>query len=145
MATEAERREQFEKWFAEEFEHLNPLGPEAARMRPIFNAGYSQAVEDAARWIPVEESLPHHDQTKGWKDRGAQYRCSIQILAYNGTRQTAEMLTNPQGESVWVNGDETVKNVTHWMPLPYPPGALPTGKPGTKGRLGIEKEKGGAH
>jgi hypothetical protein len=38
-------REQFEAWFAEEFEHLNPLGFEANSIWLIWQAGYQAGRE----------------------------------------------------------------------------------------------------
>jgi hypothetical protein len=76
-----------------------------------------------AGWISVDKRLPANAPKKGWKDGRTelQYHRSDFVLAWNGSLNVAEMLTNPEGEKVWVCGDETLTKVTHWRELPKPP------------------------
>jgi hypothetical protein len=76
-----------------------------------------------AGWISVDKRLPANDPKKGWKDGRPelQYHCSDFVLAWNGSLNVAEMLTNPEGGKVWVCGDETLTKVTRWRELPTPP------------------------
>ncbi len=61
MPTEEWQREAFDKWFAEECEELNPLGTEAGRIYPVWQAAYrageAAGLERAAQM--VDNNLGH--------------------------------------------------------------------------------------
>jgi hypothetical protein len=114
-------RQEFEAWAHDvrgesDVSELEPAG------WTVWQAAYAAgcAAERERGWIAVEEKLPPAIPSKSWMDRG-RYDSSDIVLAFNGQQTTAEMLTNPHGNNVWVCGDQTVKGVTHWRPLPDPP------------------------
>lgn len=65
----------------------------------------------AGQWVPVGEKLPELEQ----KVLACGAHHGMEVQQYHGSRFAAD------GHCVWIWKHNTVKTVTHWMPLPEPP------------------------
>lgn len=90
-----------------------------------YKNGYVRGMKDAVKWISVKERLPelHIDEYKEPDGSRMQFEASDEQLVFsaNGDLTMANYETGPVFQG-WV-GDhgQTIRNVTHWMPLPEPP------------------------
>lgn len=91
---------------------------------------YKNGKSDALKWIPITERLPEeHDSiwaklygTKSWQP-GLFRKCSDTVLACaertDGSRRCVAICTI---DGKWDRHKLKDETVTHWMPLPEPPG-----------------------
>ena len=82
-------------------------------------------LEAKQRWIPVTERLPvlHTDDYEEPDGSRMQIEVSDEqyVITASGCQKEARYETGPVFQG-WVGEyGETVRNVTHWMPLPEPP------------------------
>ena len=81
---------------------------------------YYQGMVDAyehPHWISVKDRKP---KTKHWTDN---QKYSDKVIVTDGKYRTSAcwMYNTWAGWYGWFDGDEELKGITHWMPMPEPP------------------------
>ena len=77
------------------------------------------------KWTPIRKKMPLF--TGGWKDRSGfdEFASTDRVLVVceDGlvTAEFLQQIKPIESPGAWVNGEETLHKVTHWMPLPDPP------------------------
>ena len=75
-----------------------------------YKNGYEKGKADALKWIPVAERLPEED---------GYYLCCVKSFCFPGRTYINILHCDKNG---FQEGHIYTDDVTHWMPLPDPPG-----------------------
>ena len=106
-------------------EEINAAADKAMEELWTYGVTYSDGFRHGARWA---DAHPHwisvDDRRPKLKHMYEDTQCSDKVIVTNGEYRTSASWVH----SIWAgwygwftDGDEELKDVTHWMPLPSPP------------------------
>ena len=90
-----------------------------------YKNGYTAGKRDALKWIPVAMRLPDTEQDTWIDEDGTSFENEVSGWVWgidaDGTQVKVRYEAGPTFQG-WFDDPGTTYNITHWMPLPEPPG-----------------------